>query len=162
MNTPEQSGQVPVQPRQPNRTLAIYALSLTAVVLGGLGWYIWQGLPAATCPQPQTIQYSYDDPRDYLGPFLSAVTSHDSLLVRRYYVPGISKEDRATLQQALDRYRSLPLAVDGWQGSGGELPWSDIGDRATTGASFTRLTWTTQKVDGCWRVRRVDTQTLTN
>ncbi len=128
------------------------------LVLGGLGWYVVTNLPTTTCPKPKTIQYSYDDSRDYLGPFLTALTSHDSRTVRRYYVPGITATDKQTLEQALKDYRAVPLTVDG-ESTG--FPWSDISDAATNGGKVTRLTWTTKKVDGCWRMQRVDTKVLT-
>lgn len=138
--------------------LAIYAIGLTVIILGGLGWYIWQNRSTITCPVPKTTQYGYDDPRDYLGPFLAALTSHDSSIVRRYYAKGISTTDKQTLESALSAYRSIPLVIDGWAGHDG-APWSDIPDRPSAGQT-TRLTWTTEKTDGCWRVRRVDEQII--
>ena len=151
----------PTKPRRRPSMLAIYSVVLTLFVVGVVGWYIWQNHSTATCPMPKTIQYSYDDPRDYLGPFLSALTSHDSSIVRRYYVKDISITDKQTLESALSTYRSVPLAIDGWEGSAALLPWSDIANRPSAGKT-TRLTWTTKKIDGCWRVQRVDTQTISN
>lgn len=148
-----------VTPRR-GKGLVIYAVGLTVAVLGFLGWYIWQGLPATSCPRPKTVQYSYDDPRDHLGPFLAAIASHDTHLARRYYVPGISKSDRATLESVREQYQSMPLSIDGWQGQS-QMPWSDIADPVFGGQKLTRLTWTTENVDGCWRVRRVDQQQIT-
>ncbi len=141
-----------------SRALVWYAASLTVIVVVIGGWFIWQQYPSATCPKPKTIQYSYDDPRDYLGGFLAAMTSHDSATVRRYYTRDISAADRQSLEQAMSTYRSQNLELTGLDQN---HPWSDIGERAVNGQTFTRLTWTTKKVDGCWRVQRVDTQTLT-
>lgn len=157
MDTPDTA--TPVAPDRKRRSaLTVYTIALTVVVLGFLGWYIWRNFPTATCPMPKTIQYSYDDPRDYLGPFLSAMTSHDSRIVRRYYVPKISSQDRTTIEGAMDSYRSVRLEVGTY---GSDYATTDVGYNGASGSSFTRLTWLTKKVDGCWRVQRVDEQALT-
>ncbi len=159
MDSPAPESVAGPAPRRHASPLASYAVSLTVVVLGFLGWYIWQGMPSASCPMPSAVQYSYDDPRDYLRPFLSAVSSHDARLIRRYEVPGINQSDRASIDQAAERFRSMQLEVGTY---GPAFATTDVGYDGTAGDSFTRLTWHTRKVDGCWRVQRVDEETLTN
>lgn len=148
----------PIIPHKRISALQFYAIGLTVIVLGVLGWYIWYNNSALTCPRPKTIQYSYDDPRDYLGPFLRAMASDNSRVYRSYYLPHIAAADKQTLVDALTTFRSTPLTIDGWDKN---KPWSDTSHSAAE-KQFTRLTWTTKKVDGCWRVQRVDTEVITN
>lgn len=127
-----------------------YASILTLLVLGIGGWIIYLQYPSVTCPKPKTIRYSYDDPRDYLGPFLAAVSSHDTAIIKRYFVRGASTADQQSILNAENTYRGNALSVGFWTNN------TVASDITTSPSTATRLTWTTKKIDGCWRVQRVD------
>lgn len=145
-------------PRRNIPLLAIYSISLTVIVLGGLGWYVLQNVSTTTCPKPKTIRYSYDDARDYLAPFLSAVTSHDTGIIKRYLVPGITTEDRTSILQTADTYRGTNFEIGEY---GNDYAKTDIGYDGTEHDTFTRLVWHTAKKEGCWRVKSVETKPMT-
>lgn len=105
---------------------------------------------AASCRDAtvaKTFQYSYDDPRDYLGPFLDSLLT-GNVPIAKQFLADASVEDSITIDKS---YRGYLLAVSSWKPDTGDVTVS-ITD---PGNVTSQVVFHTRKFDGCWRVTGV-------
>jgi hypothetical protein len=100
---------------------------------------------------PETVQYNLDDPRDYLNPLLSALTSDNDNVVKCFFEDTVTEEEIYGYINLTKDFKSYTFIISSWTPN-------NIVDVSVSDPDFEMhsTSFFMRKVDGLWKVIKVE------